>query len=1038
MTRISDASSINSLINTMLRTEQRRVDANFQVVSGKVSPDYAGIANQSERLVSLETQRDLNDRFISNNETAQLRLDVSTQSLQFSNDAVKDVRETISNFLGRGVFDEQSVEELQKFAFNSMLNLEAYLNVDIDGQYMFAGSRSDQKPVDLGLSSLDAFQQKYDGAINQYATTRDAHLVQMDTSQDTNNLNKDYIDASNWLVFRQDDDGDATTPGTSSIEATSDMFSGYEPGSRITVTNSGSNNGDYTVKSVSSDGTKIFLSTEMLTDEDLPLGLTTESVISVAQVDTATVGATTYETGDVFSVIVDGNTVSYTTVGGDASDNDIRDGLRAAINADATVSAIVTARDGAGTGELLLTGVDSGVAFTATISDTNVGAGTDDQVATISTTTSSSGAVPQEDSLTFGGTVEANDVYTVNIDGNVITYTTTGAEGDMDGVRDAIRNLINANATISALVTATDGSATGELLLTADNPGVAFTTTSYATEVGGTNDNTTTLSTTRASSGDATLTLPDDSQLTNADTGGVSFDRAAGTISAVTVDAFLNVSVGDVVNVSGDAQSNGSYTVTAIDATSQTLTVTAGASLTLENGTVVDSSDTDRMVFSRSGDTITSDRAAFTNFTAGEKLTVAGTSKNDGIYTISSVAADGKSITIESSKLTDEGSGSGTKFFDYDVGSRFQFDSTADTLQAQDISGSALAGAFTGLQVGDSFVVTGADSNQVDVVTMGGTVETGDIYSVTIDSNTVSYTVQAGDSTLNDIRDGLLAAVNLDASVNTIITATAGGAGELTITADVANVAFTMTSSATNVGVTADNTATTATTTNDNTYTIGSISTDGSTITMAGSTPVGSNQTVSTGAGVAASARGFELRTGNEIIFDDTANTITLQDITTNAATQNIFDNLQVGTVFTITGTGSNDGTYTVASLASDGSSITVEEDITIAETFDPSTSLSQVNIEVFAAAGTITSSQSYYNGDNFTMTHRVDEDRSINWDVNASHPAFEKAIRAMGILAQGAFGSEGGLDENQDRIRDALYPDLNAKPREARRCHAK
>ena len=101
MTRISDASSINSLINTMLRTEQRRVDANFQVVSGKVSPDYAGIANQSERLVSLETQRDLNDRFISNNETAQLRLDVSTQSLQFSNDAVKDVRETISNFLGR-------------------------------------------------------------------------------------------------------------------------------------------------------------------------------------------------------------------------------------------------------------------------------------------------------------------------------------------------------------------------------------------------------------------------------------------------------------------------------------------------------------------------------------------------------------------------------------------------------------------------------------------------------------------------------------------------------------------------------------------------------------------------------------------------------------------------------------------------------------------------------------------------------------------------------------------------------------------------
>jgi hypothetical protein len=1020
MSRISDASSINSLINTMLRTEQRREEVNFQVVSGKISPDYAGIARDSERLVNLETTRDLNNQFISNNETAQLRLDVGTQVLDHSQTAIKDMREAINAFLGRGAFDEQSVGELQKFAFANLQNLEAFLNTDVDGQFLFAGSRTDQRPVDLDLTTLENFQQKYDGATNQYATTRDAHMVQLSNSQDTNNLNKDYIDASNWLVFRRDDDGDATTTGTSSIEATSAMFTDYEPGGRITVTGSGSNNGDYTVDSVSSDGTKIFVSTEMLTDEDMPLGLTTESVISTAQVDTATLVGTV-EATDTYAVTVDGTTVTYTVTGGEADIDAIRDGLLAAINLDATVSAVVTASAGTGTGELVLTGDTTGVSFTATSLATDVGGGFVDNTSTIGTTTAASGAVAQIDSLTFGGTFEAGDVFNVNVDGTAISYTVVGGDTDMDGVRTSIAAAINANATISALVTASNGAGTGELILTANDPGVGFTTTSYATD-SGTIDATTTLSTTRANDGGVIVTLPDATQLSNADTGGVALDRAAGTISAGTADAFLNVSVGDVVNISGDAQSNGSYTVTAIDANSQVLTVTAGASISLEDGTVVDASNTDRMVFNRDGDTITSDRVAFTDFAVGDKITVDGTLKNNGAYTVASVSADGKSITVEATKLTDEGSTSGTTFFEYNVGTRFRFEATADTLQAQDISGNAITGAFSDLQVGDSIVVTGTDTNQIDTVTMAGSVEAGDVYSVTIDGNTVSYTTTGGEADIDAIRDALFAAVNADGTVNTIVTASAGASGEMLITADVANTPFTMTTTATNGGSTTDNTATTVTSTNDNTYTIGSISSDGSTITMAGTTPVGTDQTVSTGAGVAASARGFVLRTGNEIIFDDANDTITLQDISSSAATQDIFDNLQVGMEFTISGTSSNDGTFTVASISADGSSITVDEDITIAETFDPSTSLSQVSIEVFAADGTVASSQSYYGGDDFIMSHRVDESRTIDWDVNAGHPAFEKAIRAMSILAQGGFGSEGGLDQNQERIANALY----------------
>ena len=77
--------------------------------------------------------------------------------------------------------------------------------------------------------------------------------------------------------------------------------------------------------------------------------------------------------------------------------------------------------------------------------------------------------------------------------------------------------------------------------------------------------------------------------------------------------------------------------------------------------------------------------------------------------------------------------------------------------------------------------------------------------------------------------------------------------------------------------------------------------------------------------------------------------------------------------------------------------------------------------MKVFAADGTITASP-YYSGDKVAQTQRIDKDREFSLDLNAADPAFEKAIRAMSIIAQGVFATEGGLDQNKDRIQDALF----------------
>jgi flagellar hook protein FlgE len=106
---------------------------------------------------------------------------------------------------------------------------------------------------------------------------------------------------------------------------------------------------------------------------------------------------------------------------------------------------------------------------------------------------------------------------------------------------------------------------------------------------------------------------------------------------------------------------------------------------------------------------------------------------------------------------------------------------------------------------------------QVDTVTLAGTIEAGDQYSVTISGTTFTRTATAAD-TLTTIRDALVTQINNNTTLP--VTASAGGTGVITLTADTAGSAFTSSASATNGGVIANNTATAVNTTANVTSTV--------------------------------------------------------------------------------------------------------------------------------------------------------------------------------------------------------------------------
>lgn len=102
---------------------------------------------------------------------------------------------------------------------------------------------------------------------------------------------------------------------------------------------------------------------------------------------------------------------------------------------------------------------------------------------------------------------------------------------------------------------------------------------------------------------------------------------------------------------------------------------------------------------------------------------------------------------------------------------------------------------------------------QVDTVTLAGTIEAGDVYSVTVAGTTVNYTVAGTEPDISAVRDGLIALLQAEPTVTSEVTIAASGTDGLTLTATTAGTGFTATATATNGGVTADNTNTSVTTT---------------------------------------------------------------------------------------------------------------------------------------------------------------------------------------------------------------------------------
>ncbi len=368
------------------------------------------------------------------------------------------------------------------------------------------------------------------------------------------------------------------------------------------------------------------------------------------------------------------------------------------------------------------------------------GISTTNATLTLNLPTNDPAASFQTDSVTLGGTVETGDTYSVTIDNTTVTYTVLGAEGGMNGVRDALIAAINADSAAGAKVTASAGTATGNIVLTAkDLTNPLSVTSATANVAAGLADNTA-----------AFTKLLSPYQVEKATLAGAV---EAGDTYSMTIDG--NTVTYTVLGTEADIDEIRDNLVTAINADTQV------------NGIV--------QAAAASG----SGELTLTNKTLNMTFIATATTTNGGAGVNTAARANwfpGSTVIFNTTSIDV-----------YDSGG---------TLQTVNLN---FAKSAT-----NSWQMTSTTSRtpvaQVDTITLGGTVEAGDTYSTTVNGATVTYTVTGAEAGINAVRDGLITAINANTAVSPLLTAAAGAAaGELTMTAKTAGKGFTASSAATSV-----------------------------------------------------------------------------------------------------------------------------------------------------------------------------------------------------------------------------------------------
>lgn len=144
MDRIATYNHNNTLVRRMLTAEAKVAEAQIQASSGLKSTDHQGIADDSGRLVDLESEYTRLERYVDEGEVVSGRIQSMYDAVGSMVDVTNRLRSLITELQGSAASNAAGV---QAEISGMMEEFAALLNTQQEGRYLFAGASTDTKPV---------------------------------------------------------------------------------------------------------------------------------------------------------------------------------------------------------------------------------------------------------------------------------------------------------------------------------------------------------------------------------------------------------------------------------------------------------------------------------------------------------------------------------------------------------------------------------------------------------------------------------------------------------------------------------------------------------------------------------------------------------------------------------------------------------------------------------------------------------------------------------------------------------------------------
>ena len=144
VTNLSSSRLINSLI---LKSQDRINEQQIKLTTQQKSQDYLGIGDDASRLLTVESSLRRIDQFIKDNAFIDMRMETMLNSMDAVGDILTEVRTLVRDVLEDGTLDGIDKNDFSEI---KMDQLESFLNVKMNGRFLFSGTKTDTPPVNTG------------------------------------------------------------------------------------------------------------------------------------------------------------------------------------------------------------------------------------------------------------------------------------------------------------------------------------------------------------------------------------------------------------------------------------------------------------------------------------------------------------------------------------------------------------------------------------------------------------------------------------------------------------------------------------------------------------------------------------------------------------------------------------------------------------------------------------------------------------------------------------------------------------------------